>query len=237
MVDGVAVQYELTSSARTEFADVNTAGEKALLYYFKLNALGQLVDIDVVGTTPITGTVGYKITNGVIDSAYSDGSVSVDGDLFNIQSGAVVYKWSTANGRYAASTLNSTNLKLGEYVALYDTDENDVADIVLINPVKVYASGAPTIDTATEGAFTTSTAAIAAAVAEQVGSFMVTNTFGDTTSVSITWVGTTTNVDSDLETYVVSLTGTTGTVPAGFTGVPANFSGNCTVTNTEYVTP
>ncbi len=123
LVDGAAVDYEVSSQSV-----YNNLSNSEVLYELKLNARDQITGLVAVDTGSATDADLLKA--GFIDRDYLSGTVGVDAVRYTVDSNAIAYKWD--DGEFVKSTVSRSNLRVGEYVILYDLDDDKVVDVILI---------------------------------------------------------------------------------------------------------
>jgi len=130
LVDGKEVEYELTSNGRTAVA----GADAEWLYLLKFNSSDQVTSVAIVGDDEVSmDAVLLGDDVGQITTAYTNGIVEVDDVEYTVASDAVAYEWDVDDEEYSKVTIGRSKLSEDAWVALYDLDEDGVADIILIN--------------------------------------------------------------------------------------------------------
>jgi hypothetical protein len=122
LIDGKEVKYDITSVEYAKFG----AGtyDYATVYRLTINTKDQI--------SGLAAATGPEIVLGswTAASAYSNGVLTAGTD-YTIDSDAVAYKWNATDGIFGPSNASKSNMVAAE-VKLYDTDDDGVADLVLI---------------------------------------------------------------------------------------------------------
>ncbi|MGI6764061.1 MAG: S-layer homology domain-containing protein [Anaerovoracaceae bacterium] len=130
LVDGKAVEYELTSAGKNAVADAS----EELVYLLKFNASDQVSNLVEVKTTATAGMDGIILKEKKkITAEYANSIVAVDGTSYTVASDAVAYEWDVKDEEYDKVSISKSKLKKDVYVSVYDLDKDGVVDIILIN--------------------------------------------------------------------------------------------------------
>jgi len=124
LIDGEEVKYDVTKSVYDDFTGVYNY---STVYKLKLNTSDAISGLTPATTGADSETILATWTNA---TSYDDG-VLFAGDSYTIDASGFAYKWNKDDSVYEVSKITRSNM-VGNDVKLYDTDEDGVADLVLI---------------------------------------------------------------------------------------------------------